>query len=113
MNALKGKGDLKKVDSPTLEQLLMLLLQSDDIELKTRIRDPQSIMGLYSVYQGFKLDGCSESAQIVKKWIKYYLRIMVSLDGLGRKEIVKAVANLLDKESISLSFSERLNREVK
>jgi len=101
-------------DGISLQEILVSLLKADkDLDFKTHINSPMALTGLYLLGKQLKSNQLIISAKIIETFIEKYLKYMVSYNRLGRTEIVKAISSLLDKETISMSFSEKLTSNQK
>jgi hypothetical protein len=108
-----GTDDLEDEEEETsLKDILKSLLNADsDLELKTQVLVPKDVAGLQviaSILRMYKLNG---SAQLLETFIEYYLKLMVSYQRRGRKEIIDAVSGLMERER-QLKFSQRLTSDV-
>ena len=106
----EGSDELESEEDDTtaIDILKGLMDAESDLELKTHVIVPKDIAGLQvlvSVLKMYELDG---SSKLLETFITYYLKLMVSYQRKGRKEIVDAVSGLMERER-SLKFSQRLS----
>lgn len=104
----KGKDELEDEDKETnLRDILKGLLDAEtDLELKTHVIVPKDVAGLQVLVSVLDMHELTGSAEILRIFIGYYLRLMVSYKRLGRKEIIDAVSGLMERER-KLDFTQR------
>ena len=87
----------------TLQQILNNLLDgSQNLDLKTQIIKPKQLASLKVLSDILKGMEFKDSSKILKDFIEIYLRYMVSYERQSRKEIIKALSNLLESENKDL-----------
>lgn len=102
------------VNEVSLQEILINLLDGEhDLDLKTHIFKPKQLASLMTLATYLKANKCIISSKIITEFVNKYLRYMVSYNRLSRTEIIKAVSNLLDKDTISMSFSEKMTTNLK
>lgn len=108
----KGNEDLEDEEKETtLRDILKSLLDADsDLELKTHVIVPKDIAGLQVLVSALRMYELEGSAELLETFINYYLKLMVSYQRKGRKEIVDAVSGLMERER-QLTFSQRVSSE--
>lgn len=104
----KGKDELEsEEDETSLKDILKSLLDADnDLELKTQVIVPKDIAGLQILASVLKMYDLDDSSELLEEFIEYYLKLMVSYQRRGRKEIVDAVSGLMERER-QLGFTQR------
>ncbi len=109
---LRGKEDLESEEEETsLKEILKGLMDADnDLELKTHVIVPRDIAGLQVLTSVLNMYKLGDSAKLLEGFIEYYLKLMVSYQRLGRKEIIDAVSGLMERER-QLTFSQRIKSE--
>lgn len=105
----KGNEELEsEEDETSLKDILKSLLDADnDLELKTQVIVPKDIAGLQVLVEVLKMYKLEDSSELLEGFIVYYLKLMVSYQRRGRKEIVDAVSGLMERER-QLGFSQRV-----
>jgi len=113
MSELKGKADLKRFSDKSLEDIVSSLLDSEeDLEMKTEIHNPLA-MAIYTASSYYiKSEGYVETHKFIDKFLNAFRKDMVSYDRKSREEVKQMVSSLLDRERVSMSFSERLNKST-
>lgn len=113
MSELKGKADLKRLSDKSLEDIVSSLLDSEeDLEMKTEIHNPLA-MAIYTASSYYiKSEGYVETHKFIDKFLNAFRKDMVSYDRKSREEVKQMVSSLLDRERVSMSFSERLNKST-
>lgn len=104
----KGNEELEsEEDETSLKDILKSLLDADnDLELKTQVIVPKDIAGLQVLVEALKIYELEDSSKLLEEFIIYYLKLMVSYQRRGRKEIVDAVSGLMERER-QLGFTQR------
>jgi len=83
----------------SLQQILNNLLDgSQNLDLKTQILKPKQLASLKVFSELIGKFNYSKSSLILNDFIKVYLRYMVSYERQSRKEIIKAISNLMESE---------------
>lgn len=114
MTDLKGLGDLSPVKDISLQDILMDMMDGNkDLELKTQIFNPKDLAGLNILSIVLKMDKLPKSSSILKKFIREYLKYMVSYNRQSRTELINAVAGMLDRDTPKLTFSEKMTTNLK
>ncbi|GAH55996.1 unnamed protein product [marine sediment metagenome] len=89
-------------DDISLQQILNNLLDgTKNLDLKTHIFKPKQLASLVILSTHLKNIGLKNSAKIIDSFIVKYERYMVSFKRMSRKEIVKALSTLNEKEGLS------------
>jgi len=102
-------GDMTEIHDLSVLDILVKLLEGDEnLDLKTHIHKPKQFTSLEVLSNYIKANQCSISSKLLELFIKKYRRNMVSYKRLSRIETIKAVSSLLDKETIKMSFTEKL-----
>lgn len=96
-------SDMVEANDISLQQILNNLLDgSKDLDLKSHIFKPKQLASLNVLSDLLKRLEFKKSSKVIMDFIGIYLRYMVSFDRLSRKEIVKALSNLVEKENENL-----------
>lgn len=95
--------DMVEAHDISLQQILNNLLDgSKDLDLKSHIFKPKQLASLNILADLLKRLKYEKSYKVLIDFIGIYLRYMVSFDRLSRKEIIKAISNLAEKENENL-----------
>lgn len=87
----------------SLQQILNNLLDgSQNLDLKTQIVKPKQLASLNVLSDLLKEMKFKDSSKMLKDFIEIYLRYMVSYERQSRKEIIRAVSSLLERENKDL-----------
>lgn len=96
-------SDMVEANDISLQQILNNLLDgSKDLDLKSHIFKPKQLASLNILADLLNRLKYKKSHKVIIDFIKIYLRYMVSFDRLSRKEIIKALSNLVEKENEKL-----------
>lgn len=102
-------GEMTEVNELSVLDFLTKLLEGDDnLDLKTHIHKPKQFTSLEVIQKYLKDNQCKDCSKSLELFILKYRRNMVSYRRLSRTESIKAVSSLLDKESIKMSFTEKI-----
>lgn len=85
-------------EGESLERILIRLLQSEDIELKTEIQKPLNLARLNLLADWLMIENCPNASKMIKEFIQSYLKYMVSHNREGRKEIIQAIAEGMKRD---------------
>lgn len=110
---LKGFSDMESESDVSLQDILMGLMNTDGLELKTEIFNPKDLAGLKILANVFKMDELDESAELLNDYIEIFLKYMVSYKRKSRTEIIQAIAGMLDRETKKLNISEKMTTNMK
>ena len=111
MSALR---ELQESNEISIQEILVKLLDGDEnLDLKSHIHKPKQLTSLVILSKYLKANQCKVSGKLLDDFIAKYLRYMVSYRRLSRTEIVKAISSLFDKETIKMSFSEKITSNAK
>lgn len=96
--SILDKNNIFKQNEPdlTTNQILMKLLDSDNISLKTDIDNVREFTSLRLLQYICKTEKLNISKMVFKKYIEYYLKYRVSNKRKSRKEIVFALTKIND-----------------
>ena len=95
--------DMIEAHDISLQQILNNLLDgSKDLDLKSHIFKPKQLASLNILADLLNRLKYTKSNKVIIDFINIYLRYMVSFDRLSRKEIIKALSNLAEKENENL-----------
>lgn len=121
---MKGTDDLEDYSDISYQQILISLLKGDeDLDLKTEITKPRELAKLKLLseflkdskmiktgrYIGGEINGDKEMKM---GFIEIYLRYMFSKDRESRKETIRAIQSLIDKETVRMTISDRLTTSL-
>lgn len=122
---MKGKDDLDDMDDISFQRILVNLLKGDkDLDLKTEITKPRELAKLKLLSEFLKdskmiktgsyIGGREDNEEEKKEegFIGIYLRYMVSKDRESRRETIRAIQSLLDKETIKMSISDKMTTSL-
>ena len=102
------------LDDITLQKILNSLLDAKhNLELKTHIFNPKDLAGLSIEAKHYKSEELKECGDLVESYIEVYLKYMVSWNRESRKEIIRAVSSMFDKETVRMSISDRMTSNLK
>lgn len=102
-------GDMEEVNEQSVLDFLSKLLEGDkNLDLKTHIHKPKQFTSLEVLQKYLKDNQCTSCSKLIEMFILKYRRNMVSYRRLSRTESIKAVSSLLDKESVKMSFTEKI-----
>jgi len=102
-------SDMMEVQDLSVLDVLLKLLDGDkNLDLKTHIHKPKQLTSLVILSNYLKSNQCKVSSKLLDDFIEKYLRYMVSYRRMSRTETVKAISSLLDRETIKMSFTEKL-----
>lgn len=110
---MRGKDDFEDDKETSINEILLSLLDDKDLELKTHIFRPKDLASLKTLARFLRQEDMTESSRLIEDFLEIYLKYMVSYDRLSRKEIITAVRNLLDKETIRMSLGEKFTTNLK
>ena len=114
----------EEVDDLSLQKILNSLLDAEkNLELKSHIHNPEDLAGLFMwgefldtelpTQKDDKGKIFSLSGEALRTYIIIYLKYMISKDRLSRGEIIKAVSSMFDKETIRMTLSEKMTKNLK
>lgn len=110
---MRGRDDLEDDSDISINEILVKLTKSDDdLPLKTHIVKPKQTSVL-KVLAGYLKKDYKELSALLFEFYGTYLELMVSYDREGRKEIIRAISSLLDKETLRMSIGEKLTTNLK
>ena len=102
------------VNEVSFQEILINLLDGEqNLDLKTHIIKPKQVTSLETITEYLKNNKCNNSGKILAFFTKRYKRNMVSFNRLSRIEIIKAVSSLLEADSVSMNFSEKMTKNLK
>ena len=93
--------DLMPIEDESIERILVRLLQSDDIALKTDLPNAMNVVKLQAIADILIKEGMIESGEVINNWVTNYMKDMVSSKRKGRGEIVKALTDRIQSEERS------------
>lgn len=101
--------DFVESDDISFQQILNNMLDgTKNLDLKSHIYKPKELASLMTLSKYLKTLGYKKSHRLIKDFIGYFLRYMVSYKRESRKEIIKAIApNIINpqKENSGLPTS--------
>ena len=113
MSKLGGIDDLEDDSEITLNEILVRLMEADEhLELKPHIVKPKDTT-MIKVLADFLEEKYKGVSRILNLFYNTYLKLMVSYNREGRREITKAIAGLLESENITMGIGERLTTNLK
>jgi hypothetical protein len=92
---MRASDDMEVDDIASVENILAQMLKTEDIEMKTEIRDPHALAGLWIVAQRLDNAGLPKCGQLIREWIEKDLLYMVSYDRKRAQEIIQAVTDTI------------------
>lgn len=96
--------DMIEANDISLQQILNNLLDgSKDLDLKSHIFKPKQLASLNILSDLLTRLKYKKSSKVINDFIGIYLRYMVSFERLSRKEIIKALSNLVEKENENIA----------
>lgn len=98
-------------DNLSFEKILNNLLNDTNLELKTHIHKPLDLAILDLIADYIAMFDYKEPSDILKSFIKIFLKYMVSYKRLSRTEIIKAITNQLASKD-DLSNSQKLVSQI-
>jgi len=87
----------------TVEKILVSLLDTNNIEMKTEIQVPLNVTRLELLGHWASLENAPQTSSIITKFCNFYRVNMVSHDRLSRKEIISALSERLKSEDKTLA----------
>ena len=100
---------MTEVNEQSVLDFLSKLLEGDEnLDLKTHIHKPKQFTSLEVLQKYLKDNQCNACSKLLTMFILKYRRNMVSYKRLSRTESIKAVSSLLDKETLKMSFTEKI-----
>lgn len=91
-------SDFTEYDDLSIEKILTNLLTPENIELKTEVESPSALAGLKLIQKYLDDIGLKESSELIREYVETLLRLMVSYNRQGRKEIIEAVKGLVEEK---------------
>lgn len=88
-------------DDISLEQIIYELMSPENIELKTDIKNPNSLAVLKLISYRLKEKNKIKSYKLLKNYIKFYLTFMVSENRKSRDELIQALKGFVEKYTAS------------
>lgn len=85
------------VENASFEQILNELLSTDNLDLKTEIKDPLALTRLKTYSDYWRSIGLVKTSDYLDNFILKYLTYMVSYQRQRSKEIVSAVSSIVEK----------------
>lgn len=82
------------LNSPSQTDVLQDLYNPENIELKTRIIDVVGMSRLLTYAEMLENIGLTKSSATVLSFATNFMNLMVSKDGLGREEAIKAIIGM-------------------
>lgn len=112
---MKGiDDDMEEILEESLQDVLLDLQDSSkNLELKTHILKPKDLASLKILSKYLKSLGLFGSSELIKKFIKIYFEYMVSFNRESRKEIIKAITGMLEREQTKVTIADRLTTNLK
>ena len=110
MSDIRDDFDLR--EEITYEKILSSLLNSEDLNLKTEIKSPQKLAGLFIYAKYLSQLNLTDSKDLIETYIDILNEYMVSYNRASRKEIIEAVRSMFEKATTSYSLSEKLTRNM-
>lgn len=95
-----------------LQESLQLLLNRDDIDLKTEINNPRAIATLQTIAHVLEDIEFINSSKSLSLYIDYFLGDMLSHKRKSRKEFIDAFRSITDKIT-DFSLSDKLTKNMK
>ena len=100
MSELSSKLQPVEMDDDTFQGILADLqkpsLTIEEIALRTELPNVLNVVKLQALAEWNRMEGLTEVAVLIEKWVKIYMDDMVSDHRKGRGEIVKAVQAVKD-----------------
>jgi len=97
-------SDMIEANDISLQQILNNLLDgTKDLDLKTHIFKPKQLASLNVLSDLLNRLKYIKSSKVIMDFIGIYLRYMISFERLSRKEIIKAISNLVEKDNSNLN----------
>jgi hypothetical protein len=94
-------SELMPVEEESVEKILVRLMQSEDIALKTEYPRPLNVARLSLLAKWLEQESMVDSAALVREFVKFYSEDMVSFGRKGRGEIVRALQERIREEGHS------------
>ena len=102
-----------RFDMDNLQETLKILLSKEDIEMKTRIKNPMAMAGLEILARACGKIGFVKTAKTYKSYIKHFMQNKVSEDGKSRAEFVDAFKSITEKFMGPMSIGDKLTENLK
>lgn len=96
--------EMEEVEDISLQQILNNLLNAENnLNLKTQIEKPKQLASLFILSKYLKQHNFKKSGKILEFFINTFLEYMISYKREGRKEIIRALTNLIEVEKRRIS----------
>lgn len=113
-NQLRGKDDLEEEIDISLNAILVSMIKGDeDLELKTEILRPKDVSALNMYAEVCESEELTETSELLVNYRTDYLRNMVSFKRKSREELIKAFRSLSEKETVRMTFTEKMGTNLK
>jgi len=87
--------ELTPSQEESIEHILAKLMEPDGIALKSDLPNPLNVARLQSYADWLQAEGLVDSAAMVREFVRYFMEDMVSKGREGRKEIVRALQEII------------------
>jgi hypothetical protein len=98
--------------SEVYEVLKSLMIADENLDMKTRIKKPLSFAGL-NIYKEWLIDlTMKKTGSTLNRFETKLMRLLVSLDGLSREEIIKGLTTLSQAEQ-TMQFNNAIQQPMR
>jgi hypothetical protein len=109
-----GRDDLRRGHDIKIEDILIDLQNGEqNLEFKTEVINPLALAGTQVFAEYLTSKRLVECGDMVKAYRKDYLKLMASFQRGARREIINAISSIIDKETIRMSFADRLTTTMR
>lgn len=101
MNEGSFLSEFMPVEEESVERILVRLMESENIALKTEYPRPINVARLSVLADWLDQEKFKDSAQLIRDFVRYYSENQVSYGRKGRGEIVRALQERIREEARS------------
>lgn len=96
--------EMEEVEDISLQQILNNLLNAENnLNLKSQVERPKELASLFILSKYLKQYNFKNSGELLQLFINTFLEYMISYKREGRKEIIRALTNLIENEKKNIS----------
>ena len=95
---------MDEVDDISFQQILNNLLNAENnLNLKTQVNKPKQLASLFILSKYLEKNNFENSGKLLESFINIFLEYMISYRREGRKEVIRALTNLIETEKHRIS----------
>jgi len=98
MEPLSPLDLVKGEDFESLNKILLAMLNDENLELKTEIRNPLAVTQLVLLGKWLKLEGFEDCEKLINAFVLEYRTNMVSNNRMSREEVTTCIAERIKRE---------------